>query len=300
LKRKIYTDNYPLSQFSGLYGDKSKHAGDGLLFSELLETRSSQFDWKISPHTHPGLLQVFFIDEGTFELQGPGEKRMLYAPCIVLIPPTILHGFDFGKSARGRILSIADELLNEILKDARFVSPMLNTLVCLTDFIPYSHEDVKAALVRLHDELFTNGAGKNIMVWAGLQQLFIMFYRIWENSINLTTEYDPIKLGLFEKFQRLTREVNAKDTVKNIAAELAITPVHLNRICNTVTGKSAGQLMDEHLLEQSKQYLVYTSYSVSEVAYLLKFDYPNYFARFFKKHASFTPSQFRKRLQETF
>ncbi len=75
-----------------------------------------------------------------------------------------------------------------------------------------------------------------------------------------------------------------------MAFELGITPVHLNRICNLATGKSAGQLMDEHLLDEAKKYLKYTSYSVSQVAYLLKFEYPNYFARFFKKHTSISPS----------
>lgn len=295
LKPKKYKDNYSISQFKGLYGERENLIVEGYLFSELLETRSSQFNWKIAPHTHPGLYQVFFIDEGTFELHEPSDKRTLTAPCIILIPPTVLHGFNFSDQVKGRILSIADEMLHQIFKDAGFISTMLRTLVCLKDFnLSYPHEKVKACSIRLHEELFTHGEGKAIMLQACIQELFIICYRIWYNRKNTQIERDPVNLGYFEKFQRLIREISAKDTVRDMADKLAITPVHLNRICNLATGRSAGQLINEHLLNEAKKYLRYTSYSVSQIAYLLQFDYPNYFARFFKKHTALTPSQFRK------
>jgi AraC family transcriptional regulator, transcriptional activator of pobA len=79
-----------------------------------------------------------------------------------------------------------------------------------------------------------------------------------------------------------------------LADELAITPVPLNRICRLVAGKSASQLMQDHILDEACQYLTYTSYSVSEIAYLLHFEYPNYFARFFRKHTGTFPTEFRK------
>ena len=292
---KSYTDHYSLSQFNGLYGDRANRVIEGNMFSELLETRSSQFDWNIAPHTHPGLFQVFFIDEGTFELHESGDTRTLSAPCIILIPPTVLHGFNFNDQVKGRILSLGQELLHQIFNDAGFMSTIFNTLVCLTDFDgSYSSKQIKECLIRLHEELFSNSKGKAIMLQAYLQELFISFYRTWEKGTNTQNEYDPVILGYFERFQRLVKKINAKATVKEMAFELGITPVHLNRICNLATGKSAGQLMDEHLLDEAKKYLKYTSYSVSQVAYLLKFEYPNYFARFFKKHTTISPSQFRK------
>lgn len=60
--------------------------------------------------------------------------------------------------------------------------------------------------------------------------------------------------------------------------------MHLNRICQAVVGKPALQLVQEQQVQEAQKYLRYTSYSVSEIAYLLKFEYPNYFARLFKKH----------------
>ena len=46
-------------------------------------------------------------------------------------------------------------------------------------------------------------------------------------------------------------------------------------------------------------FLQYTTYSVSEIAYLLHFEYPNYFARFFRNHTGFSPTEFREKLKMT-
>jgi AraC family transcriptional regulator, transcriptional activator of pobA len=70
--------------------------------------------------------------------------------------------------------------------------------------------------------------------------------------------------------------------------------VHLNRICQNVVGKSALQVVQEYLIEESKKYLEYTSHSVSEIAYLLKFEYPNYFAKLFKKQTGISPTEYRE------
>jgi AraC family transcriptional activator of pobA len=296
LTNKKQKSNYPIAEFKGLYGDRSSFIEGGYLFSELLETRSIDFEWKITPHVHSGLFQVFFINEGSFDLYESGEKRTFSGPCLVLVPPTAVHGFDFNEQTKGRIISIADALLHDILSDTDFVVQMLNTLVCITHFSPmYSAEHIETSLERLHEELFTNETGKSIMLEAALKQLFVTFYRLWEKSKQGDSELDPVNLGYFEKFQRLTRQISAKQSVKALAAELAISTVHLNRICNKIAGRSAGQLMNERLLDESKNYLSYTSYSVSEIAYLLKFDYPNYFARFFRKHTGLSPSEFRRK-----
>ena len=245
LKSKRSKDKSPIIQFKGLYGDRANTIIEGQLFSELLETRSSQFNWKIAVHTHPGIYQIFYIDQGTIELHEAGKNRTLATPCVIMIPPTVLHGFDFSSTTRGMILSIGNELLDQLLTSTGFRSSMFSSLVCLADFsTSYSAVEVKRCLLKLHDELFANRTAKSMMLKVSLQELFITCYRIWENGTNNYIQSDQIQLGYFEKFKRLIREINAETTVKEIAVQLAITPVHLNRICNLVAGKSAGRIME--------------------------------------------------------
>jgi len=97
----------------------------------------------------------------------------------------------------------------------------------------------------------------------------------------------------FRKFQKNIKTASFPKSIPQFAAELAITPVHLNRICRAVAGKPAIQLVQEHLVSEGKKYLTHTSYSVSEIAYQLNFEYPNYFARLFKKYTGVSPGEYR-------
>ncbi|MCP1383768.1 helix-turn-helix transcriptional regulator [Runella sp. S5] len=99
----------------------------------------------------------------------------------------------------------------------------------------------------------------------------------------------------FRRFQKKIKEANYPKSIPEFAAELNITPIHLNRICRSVSGHSAIQLVHRYLIGEAQKYLTHTSYSISEIAYLLKFEYPNYFAKLFKKYTGLSPVEFRKK-----
>jgi AraC family transcriptional activator of pobA len=105
---------------------------------------------------------------------------------------------------------------------------------------------------------------------------------------------DDVTMSHFRKFQKKIKEANAPKSIPEFADELNMTPVHLNRICRAVAGKSAIQLVHQNLIAEAQKYLLHTSYSVSEIAYLLKFEYPNYFAKLFKKYTGVSPLDFRR------
>jgi AraC family transcriptional regulator, transcriptional activator of pobA len=62
-----------------------------------------------------------------------------------------------------------------------------------------------------------------------------------------------------------------------------------------VPSKPASHLIQEMTVQKAQKYLIYISYSVSEIAYLLKFEDPSYFAKLFKKHTRLSPTEFRER-----
>lgn len=284
-----------MMQYDGLYRETTALLTTEYLFSELLETRSKSFDWVIQPHLHARLYQVFFLATGRVTFQEANRQRELVAPVLLLIPPTMLHGFVYSPDATGRILTLSGALVEGLFPSTSPLAAMLGGGQCLSNFEgPYSATKVWELLELVDKELFDNQPEKRLMLHACLQQLFLVLFRIWQQDDALGSVAPTPAQQYFRRFQQRVRQVGATHSVAQFADELAITPVHLNRVCRAVAGKSASQLVQEHVLEEARKYLTYTAYSVSEIAYLLHFEYPNYFAKFFKKYTGLSPSGFRE------
>lgn len=284
-----------ISRFDGLYGEIEARPDGEYMFSELLETRSHLFNWVIQPHIHARLFQVFFVETGGVVFSEATQQRQLTGPVVLLIPPTALHGFVYTPDARGRILTLSDTFVHTLFPQNSPLMPMLGSVQCIQVFDkPYTAPLVGQLIAQIDEELFGEQPEKRTMLHLCLQQLLIILYRLWQQSE--TAQYNPNSLNIqyFRQFQQRVRQTGTTRNVSQFADDLAISPVHLNRICQTIAGKSASQLIQEHILDEARKYLTYTTYSVSEIAYLLHFEYPNYFARFFRKHTGLSPTEFRE------
>ena len=91
---------------------------------------------------------------------------------------------------------------------------------------------------------------------------------------------------------RIGKEINLKK-ITHYATELGVSSSHLNDTIKSITGQSAGQLMRSQLVKQATMCLKHSSKSISEIAYLMGFEDPSYFSRFYKKQTGKMPSDFR-------
>lgn len=83
-------------------------------------------------------------------------------------------------------------------------------------------------------------------------------------------------------------------TPKDFAAGLAIHINYLNRAIKEVTGKPTSMHIAQRIIAEAKALLLYTDWSVSDIAYALGFDYPTYFNNYFKRITGVTPNSLRK------
>ena len=89
---------------------------------------------------------------------------------------------------------------------------------------------------------------------------------------------------------------NDKDkliTANDIASQLAMSTHYLSDLLRNLTGLNTQQHIHAHLIERAKNLLLTTNLSVSEIAYALGFEYPQYFSRLFKSKTGQTPVEFR-------
>ncbi|MEL0456846.1 helix-turn-helix domain-containing protein [Flavobacteriaceae bacterium SZ-1-7] len=103
---------------------------------------------------------------------------------------------------------------------------------------------------------------------------------------------------IVSEFQQLLRDyykdsVESVPTVHYFAEKMKLTPNYLGDVLKTYTHKSAIETIHEHITSSAKKLLIESNLTNAEIAFELGFDYPNYFAKFFKKQTQQTPKQFR-------
>ncbi len=83
-------------------------------------------------------------------------------------------------------------------------------------------------------------------------------------------------------------------SIDHIAQKMSISQRYLSDTLKKETGKTTTEHLQLYLIDQSKNILLNPNKSISEVAYELGFEYPQYFSRLFKKKEGISPSEFRE------
>jgi AraC family transcriptional activator of pobA len=280
--------------YNGLYGDNNSAFLPDFLHCELLETRSGIYNWEIKQHIHTQLCQIFLLEAGECLLTIGNEPRQLQTPCLLWIPENTLHGFHFSRDSQGVVITFSASLLEQQFKNAPHILVSLSKFQWLiADKDPTKLDTTRYLIQKIRTEFhgYLPARGMAIASWLGL--LFVEIFRFSDTQTDTTASLDR-NLVYFQQYQRLIRQFSlTPKKISQYAAELNITPVHLNRVCQAVAEKSSSQVLQAYILAEAERYLKYTSYSISEIAYLLKFENPCYFTRLFKKNVGIAPKTFR-------
>ena len=282
----------------GLYGEEETALLPDFVHCETLESRSKMYNWEIKPHLHTHLYQIFLIEIGSGFLTLDHNKQIPFqAPCIITMPANHLHGFNYNTPTDGRVITLSDSFADSLFKTSPKIVLELNRLwhiaIALDEAVQF--QSLIRIIDRISKELYEDLAEKHIALQAYLSILFIEVFRFAQQHDEHFLKSDNRQLKYFQDFQKNIKKSNsALKTVTEYAKELHITTVHLNRICQSVAKKSALRLAQEHILAEAQKYLTHTSYTITEISYMLDFNDSAYFSRFFKQHKGISPKGFRE------
>lgn len=82
-------------------------------------------------------------------------------------------------------------------------------------------------------------------------------------------------------------------SVKYCADRLHLSPNYLGDLLKKETGKSTQEHIQLRIIEIAKEKMFEQQRSISEIAYELGFEYPQYFSRLFKKKVGMSPNEYR-------
>lgn len=159
-------------------------------------------------------------------------------------------------------------------------------------------EKLLSILDNINQEFSDKEEGYIEAIRANLDLFFIEYIR---QSKNIKKVNDTAGDYNQERFEELKGLLDANiTTVKNVsqyAEMLAMSVYQLNSITKTVVGKTASELIDEHILLEAKRYLLGTANQVKDIAYHLGYEDVSYFIRYFKKRAGHSPEAFRQKFK---
>lgn len=104
--------------------------------------------------------------------------------------------------------------------------------------------------------------------------------------------YAKFKSILIDFIDKGELERTGVPTVEYLANKLNYSPRYLSDALKTETGKTALENIHLFLIDEAKNLLLAPNASISETAYKLGFEYPQYFSRLFKKKTGMSPKEY--------
>ena len=115
---------------------------------------------------------------------------------------------------------------------------------------------------------------------------------ITRKSVNLDVVSNVEKI-LNYYFENAEERNEGMPSVKYLASKVNLSSSYLSDLLKRETGLNAQDHIHYFVIERAKIILSQTNHTVSEIAYSLGFEYPQYFSRLFKQKTGKTPLEYR-------
>jgi AraC family transcriptional regulator, transcriptional activator of pobA len=283
-----------------LYGDPPDDQAFDFIHVETIASRSSVHNWTIRAHRHRNLFQILLIGQGGGEMTFDATSIAIEAPCAILVPATVAHGFRFRPAVTdGWVMSFTEDVAHAI-GDRRGEALARLKALAGEPVVPLADTDrdrLSRLAVELYEEHFLARAGYRIAMRGLLALIAVGVARIAGGRV-IATGGDQVALepsrATVDALRKLVEEHFQKQRQLAFYAErLAMTVDRLNDHVRRATGVTAGHLIRQRVLTEAKRQLVFTTQTIHEIAYDLAFSDPSHFARFFRKQTGTTPHEFR-------
>lgn len=241
--------------------------------------------------------QILWFQKGS-------PKHLVDFNPIEIIPDTLLfinqnsvQLFDSKTEYIGKAILFTDNFFCQTKADTNFLKStiLFNDLLSVTKVnlsqiepsLIQAFQELETEFQKLKDdyqsEILRNGL-KNLLLYSERE-------RKKQGFIELKKDADLNYVILFNELLD-TYYVQHKK-VGFYTNQMHITSKRLNQATSKIFGKSPKEIIDNRVLLESKRLLAHTNESVKEITFLLGFEEPTNFIKYFRKHTGSTPVEFR-------
>lgn len=268
-----------------LYGESSPFPD--LLHVERIVDRAAGLDWRIAPHRHLHLHQVFLIETGDVRLSIDGARLRPTLPLLLNLPRGTVHGFEFTAGTEGYVLTLPAADFPEILGGGAETAAVLSR-----PFHAPGH-GFGADFEGIARTYGVQHPYRRLLLRAAAVALACGVAGAAGPAAGPALGTDP-RIARFEALVRSSPGSGMR--LADYAAALALSERHLRRLCLAATGQSAHAFIESIRLREACRLLAYTRMRVQDVGFALGYDDPAYFSRAFQRGLGLSPGAYRARL----
>lgn len=281
-------------------GDFQYSGNSNEFYFNALSAHLERFTSVITPHKHNFFFAVYVTQgSGTHEIDF--NQYPIRPGTVFIVSPGQVHTWEVSDDIDGYLIFHSQEFYdlrftNERVRNFPFYCSLQNAPVIFPT--PHSKTKLDILFNGIREEYESQQLMKLQKIHSLLNLLYIEFTRSYMPQLL------PAKLmqQYLTKIHQLEKLIDDHyKTVKSPSAYaemMHITERHLNRICKLYIGKNISTLIIDRVLLEAKRMLVYSEFSVAQIADELGYVDHAYFTRLFKKRSGETPSSFIQRYRK--
>ena len=246
-----------------------------------------------------GYFSIVLVNSGTLNIQLNGMTKQLRAYELIVI----------SAKAFCKVLSIRDKLqvfIVSFTSEFAFKNSIRKSHIgyfefFITKFPPkiYLKNKEASLIINLFELLDNNRKSRylfqrekllfsfNLLVY----EIAAMYFRYSRHTGVIShTKKEKLVIRFFKLLEANCRK---QHQTAFYADALFVTRHHLGRTVKEVTGKTAKQFIEEAIVMEAKILLQNDNLTISEIIEELEFSDPSFFSKFFKRHTSMSPTEYR-------
>ncbi len=206
------------------------------------------------------------------------------------------HKF-YKTTAKGNFLVFTEDFIIkysdnfETLKLFQLFNEMLSS-----PKIQLNEDDFQEVHLLIHqinkEFLEQNNSYSNAIIRSLVQVIILKLLKI-KSKENKNFENKNYHLQFIKLQELIEKECFESKKVTFYATKMGVSTKTLNNITQSIIGKPAKSFIDEILILQIKRLLINSQLSLTEIAYLVGFDSPTNFFKYFRKRTQLSPKEFK-------
>lgn len=216
---------------------------------------------------------------------------------LVFLNRDVVQRFDNKTAFEGKLIIFTDDFYCKTDGDVKFLrnSILFNDLFSVTHI--HLFEELKLFTVLIHlmkIELKNSSDNYQPDIIHNLLHNFLLHAERERRRQNFFEIKKGANLDYVLQFKNLLEKFfTDQKLVSNYTNQMGISEKRLNFATSKVLGKSPKEMINERIILEAKRLLAHTAKSVKEIGFELGFNEPTNFIKFFHKHCSTTPINFR-------